>query len=1288
MVCGASFGGAGWRWCAEADPRTGDATLGDERERQVVGDYELLDALGQGGVGVVYRGRDLDSDAEVAIKLLATGSRSTPRQRERFQREIAAQMRDDPGIVRVLEQGVSALGPWYAMELVQGPALSAVLQSAGRLPTAEAVRVTLAVGETLVRMHRQGLCHRDVKPSNVLMTPQGEPKLGDFGLVLRSDHDTRLTATHQAVGTPRYMAPEQLAAAVEDWTRVDQYALGVMLYELLGGGLERSGGAERTLPDLPTADRDLMWILERCTAFDPASRYPAMRDLCDDLRRWQDGTAVRNRPNALAGRAERWMRANPATVAAVVGVAVLSSMGVAAWTQARISQARTDQAAQAQWSALQERLEPLAWSDATPEFDAFVLSPQAQGSDVLTRAWLWRSARPDALPADAMDAAGRAAFARDPDVPDVRGLTRMAELAHAQARWTAVAGIDAMAPDAVTDWQRAHVALAYADFDRAEALLDAPGLFQLFKGGAPLDQRPPAAHGVVAQLDDALTAPTWTGERIDLPPGCALRPAHLIQCHDGRAWWAASGALDPIPRPDSATFAAEINGRRFVSTNDQVSVLLELGDAGWSPAHGPTTDLHSYGTGLAAVDLDHDGQDELLLELNQPNGYGVWAYRVPADGPIEPVGLARIGDVTPAAVARTARGDQVVLATTRSIPSAQLFGTQDPYGGPARLLSVTLTPQGELDLQVLQVLPEVPHIHDTLTAIDLDGDGLDEVVLTIDTPTGRAAMVLQGTPSGFGAPVVVPHVWLAGGLAPGPDGQARAIGATTSREPGTPPTWWVLGDPGRPIEPTPLPDPGALPRPEMLERLGLLEESARAWLALAGAAEGQHPGAHAEAARLWALAGHPKLAADAAEAAGDRARAAEYALADDDWQRAADLDPLWSSLAEPGFELDLTRPLPPWIQAPLAPAVRHDMASARLQLELVRGAEEVLRIPVRTTGAPIGVHLDLEIERMDWSSGVRVGLYAPDGSPGPFSTPVFHLGAFGSGGQLSRGLKSPCPGAGWPVDTSTDPDTVTLRRISTHCTIQRDGARVSSTLPAARPLPAGTPLVLTIGALPNAEGQNLSAATVVVTALRLHGLEPDPDQPPRPLAPWEQWVNGGPTPRDLAQPHVALHLRLRPERLDALLDELGPDAVHDGFVRAWGQASNLHLDDPVVLAQIARAPGLDTLDDWVAAQFLVRQGRAALRTGDPQTAERLALQAQSRAGTQDWRTTMGAATLLAELALLHGDTARALELATRAAESAPDASLGWHILTHRDRFKALRDEPGWEALKAAAAPAL
>ncbi|MCP4804009.1 MAG: serine/threonine protein kinase [Proteobacteria bacterium] len=172
-----------------------------------IGQYRLLDPLGHGGIGMVYRAEDVDTGAHVALKLLGHGRESSERQRVRFEREIAAQQRPDPGVAQVFDRGESALGPWYAMELMDGPTLAAVIERPGVLRVHEAVRIVRTMAACLARLHRDGLCHRDVKPSNILLTTGGEPKLADFGLLLDQERETRLTRSHQAIAPPATCPP-------------------------------------------------------------------------------------------------------------------------------------------------------------------------------------------------------------------------------------------------------------------------------------------------------------------------------------------------------------------------------------------------------------------------------------------------------------------------------------------------------------------------------------------------------------------------------------------------------------------------------------------------------------------------------------------------------------------------------------------------------------------------------------------------------------------------------------------------------------------------------------------------------------------------------------------------------------------------------------------------------------------------------------------------------------------------------------------------------------------------
>ncbi|MGB0330610.1 MAG: serine/threonine-protein kinase, partial [Planctomycetota bacterium] len=208
-----------------------------DRVRAELDDYELLESLGRGGMGAVFRARQMKLDREVAIKVLLPPSGEVEGWSERFQREAQALARlVHPGIVTVHDFGQGEDLAWIVMELVDGADLRQMLEE-GRLPEAEALAIVPALCEALQYAHDQGVVHRDIKPENVLFDRFGRVKLVDFGLAKLSGDagSPQLTRTDQAMGTPRYMAPEQLERPREVDHRADLFSLGVVFYEMLTG---------------------------------------------------------------------------------------------------------------------------------------------------------------------------------------------------------------------------------------------------------------------------------------------------------------------------------------------------------------------------------------------------------------------------------------------------------------------------------------------------------------------------------------------------------------------------------------------------------------------------------------------------------------------------------------------------------------------------------------------------------------------------------------------------------------------------------------------------------------------------------------------------------------------------------------------------------------------------------------------------------------------------------------------------------------------------------------------
>ncbi len=338
------------------------------------GEFELGALLGGGGMGVVYRARQPSLDREVALKRIRPDRVHHDKARERFRREAAALAGlHHPGIVQVHAFGEDDGAPWFAMELIEGRSLAQILAGlAGRSPQGlgaadlgvlpDAVPADLdwprAIAELAARAadalhaaHQQGIVHRDVKPSNLMLADDGRLLLFDFGLTSLADTDGRLTLDDEPVGSPAYMAPEQLRGEHCD-ARTDVYGLGVTLHELLALELPFAPG---TAGDLPLRERilrgeatplrhqnrrvpaDLEVVVAKARAVEPRHRYRSAAALRDDLRRFLAGQPVHARWPGPLERGWRSMRRNPARSVAAVAVLLLVVGGpsLLAWQEAR-----------------------------------------------------------------------------------------------------------------------------------------------------------------------------------------------------------------------------------------------------------------------------------------------------------------------------------------------------------------------------------------------------------------------------------------------------------------------------------------------------------------------------------------------------------------------------------------------------------------------------------------------------------------------------------------------------------------------------------------------------------------------------------------------------------------------------------------------------------------------------------------------------------------------------------------------------------------------------------------
>ncbi|HUY34025.1 MAG TPA: serine/threonine-protein kinase [Pirellulales bacterium] len=296
------------------------------RRRARVPGYEILGELGRGGMGVVYQARQMALGRMVALKMILADEQAGLQELARFRAEAeTAACLQHGNIVQIYEIGAHRGRPYLALEWVEGGNLAARLN--GRpLPPREAAGLVETLARAIHYAHQRGIVHRDLKPANVLMTADGTPKIGDFGLAKRLFDDARRTRTGAILGTPAYMAPEQAAGRPRDvGPAADIYSLGALLHELLTGRppfdaasvLDTLRQVESQAPLgprhwQPTLSRDLETVCLKCLEKDPRRRYSSAAALADDLRRFLLGEPIQARPIHACERVWRWCRRNPA----------------------------------------------------------------------------------------------------------------------------------------------------------------------------------------------------------------------------------------------------------------------------------------------------------------------------------------------------------------------------------------------------------------------------------------------------------------------------------------------------------------------------------------------------------------------------------------------------------------------------------------------------------------------------------------------------------------------------------------------------------------------------------------------------------------------------------------------------------------------------------------------------------------------------------------------------------------------------------------------------------------
>ena len=302
------------------------------------GDYELLEEIARGGMGVVWKARQSSLNRDVALKMIRAGALASPDEVARFLREAeAAANLQHPNIVAIHEVGEHDGQHYFSMDWWTGRDLGALVTD-GPLPPQRAARYVKIIAEAIHFAHQRGTLHRDLKPQNVLIDAADQPRITDFGLAKIMKDDSQLTQSGVVMGSPSYMPPEQAAGRHGDiGPASDVYSLGAMLYELLTGRPPfRGATAMATLRDVmeaePAAPRrlkadippDLETICLKCLEKSPSARYPTARALAEELDRFLKGEPIQARPASAVRKVVSWARRHPGVLAALAALVMVA----------------------------------------------------------------------------------------------------------------------------------------------------------------------------------------------------------------------------------------------------------------------------------------------------------------------------------------------------------------------------------------------------------------------------------------------------------------------------------------------------------------------------------------------------------------------------------------------------------------------------------------------------------------------------------------------------------------------------------------------------------------------------------------------------------------------------------------------------------------------------------------------------------------------------------------------------------------------------------------------------
>ena len=360
----------------------GDGTQEPSGIQMEFGDYELLQEIGRGGQGVVYRARQKSLNRIVALKVIGLGQWAAKAHVKRFRLEAeAAASLEHPCIVPIYEVGERDGACYFSMKFVEGGQLDEVVRRAP-MSIPQAVELITKVARTVHYAHEHSILHRDIKPGNILLDASREPHLTDFGLARLLETESSITHTLDVLGTPSYMAPEQAAgnnAAISSAT--DVYGLGAVLYQLLTGQPPFAGGTtyetikllldtEPRQPRLlnPKIDRDLSTICLKCLDKDPQRRYPSALALAQDLQRWLKHEPIQARRTGISTRARKWVRRNPSSALLAVSlIALAAAAGWIVWKSELVRYPITTGIAVLPFENLSDQKENMAFADGVQD---------------------------------------------------------------------------------------------------------------------------------------------------------------------------------------------------------------------------------------------------------------------------------------------------------------------------------------------------------------------------------------------------------------------------------------------------------------------------------------------------------------------------------------------------------------------------------------------------------------------------------------------------------------------------------------------------------------------------------------------------------------------------------------------------------------------------------------------------------------------------------------------------------------------------------------------------------